>query len=169
MKITPLALAFLMAFSSSVYAQESKDSLDKPMPRKEMRQERRGGKAADVSKPQETDQDMRRSRRGGKDFERLSPRKEMRQGRAKPLRNLAQELSLTEEQKAEYQRIHQKGREQIQPLMEKIQKIRQENMEAFEKILTPEQLEKFSKMKVGKKGAASGKKGKGRKHHKREE
>lgn len=127
MKITPLALAFLMAFSSSVYAQEPPKPLDKPMPRKEMRQERRGGKA---------------------------------------LENLARELSLTEEQKEEYRKINQESREKIKPLMDQIQKIRQENMEAFEKILTPEQKEQFSKMKAEKKAKRFGKKGKGKKHHK---
>lgn len=129
MKITPLALAFLMAFSSSVYAQEPAKPLDKPMPRKEMRQERRGGKA---------------------------------------LENLARELSLTEEQKEEYRKINQESREKIKPLMDQIQKIRKENMEAFEKILTPEQKEQFIKMKAEKKAKHFEKRGrgKGKKHHK---
>lgn len=96
------------------------------------------------------------------------PNKEMKQKRwaEKAFENLAKELSLTEEQKAECQKINQESREKIKPLMEQIQKIRKENMEAFEKILTPEQKEQFSKMKAEKKAKRFGKKGKGKKHHK---
>ncbi len=164
MKAAPIAMAFLMALSSSVYAQEAANTSDQPVTRKEMRMERRSEKASEM--PDQKSGEMRRGRRGRKNFEKSRPRKEMHQGKGKPFQNLAEELSLTEEQKAEYRKIHQKGREQIKPLMEKIQKIRQENLEAFEKILTPEQLAKFSKMKALKKGVPFGKKGKGKKHHK---
>ena len=99
------------------------------------------------------------------------PRKEMRQERrgGKALENLARELSLTEEQKEEYRKINQESREKIKPLMDQIQKIRKENMEAFEKILTPEQKEQFAKMKAEKKAKFFAKRGKGKKHHKQGE
>lgn len=68
--------------------------------------------------------------------------------------NLAQKLNLTDEQKAQADKIREEGRKKMEPLMqekktlhEKMDKLRKENMEEFEKILTPEQKETFAKFK----------------------
>ena len=67
---------------------------------------------------------------------------------------MAEDLGLSEEQKAEAKKIQEQGREKIKPLFdemrgvrEKMDKVREENMKEFEKILTPEQQKKFSDMK----------------------
>jgi len=67
----------------------------------------------------------------------------------------AQELGLTDEQKAQAEKIRQAGREKMKPLMDKMKamhkemdKLRQENMQEFEKILTPEQQTKLKEMKA---------------------
>ena len=68
---------------------------------------------------------------------------------------LAQDLGLTAEQKAQAEKIRADGREKVKPLMERakklheeMDKLRQENMQEFEKILTPDQQEKFAKIKA---------------------
>lgn len=83
---------------------------------------------------------------------------------------MAQELDLSKEQREEAAKIRQEGRDKIKPLMDEMKDIREKidaerkaNMEEFEKILTPEQQEKFEKMK--KKGAEEFKK----KHKERKE
>lgn len=72
---------------------------------------------------------------------------------------LSEELGLTAEQKAEAKKIREAGREDMKPLMEemrstreKMDAVRKKNMEEFEKILTPEQKEKFETFKFEKKG-----------------
>lgn len=67
---------------------------------------------------------------------------------------LADKLQLTEEQREQAKKIHEEGREKMKPLMEegkalhkKMDKLRQENMGEFEKILTDDQKEEFEKMK----------------------
>lgn len=66
----------------------------------------------------------------------------------------AKELGLSDEQKAEAKKIRKEGREKVEPLMkemkvlrEKMDKMREENMKEFEKILTPEQKAKMEQMK----------------------
>ncbi len=80
--------------------------------------------------------------------------KEMRGGPDK----LAKDLGLSDEQKKQAEEIHKKGREKVKPLMdemkkihEKMEKLRKENMAEFEKILTPEQKDKFEKVKAERK------------------
>ncbi len=70
----------------------------------------------------------------------------------------AQELGLSEEQKAEAKKIREEGREKVGPLMEEMKQLRQkmdelrkQNMEEFEKILTPEQKSKLEQIKAEKK------------------
>lgn len=79
----------------------------------------------------------------------MRPRHEM-----KIHEELAQKLNLTDEQKSKADKIREDGRKQMEPLMqerkalhEKMEKLRKENMEEFEKILTPEQKEAFAKFK----------------------
>lgn len=71
---------------------------------------------------------------------------------------MADDLDLSKEQREEAAKIRQEGRDKIKPLMDEMKDIREKidaerraNMEEFEKILTPEQQEKFDKMK--KRGA----------------
>lgn len=84
-----------------------------------------------------------------KDFPKELPRHERMADK------LANDLGLTAEQKEQAAKIRQDGREKVKPLMEKAKKIhkemdelRKENMKEFEKILTPEQQEKFAKIKT---------------------
>lgn len=67
----------------------------------------------------------------------------------------AKDLGLTEEQKAQADKIRKDGREKMEPLMkemknlrEKMDKLREDNMKDFEKILTPEQKDKLDKIKA---------------------
>lgn len=67
---------------------------------------------------------------------------------------LAADLELTDEQKAQAEKIRQQGHEKIAPLMDQMMSLRQkidqerrDNMQEFEKILTPEQKEKFELLK----------------------
>ncbi|MBR4106043.1 MAG: hypothetical protein IKK52_01940 [Alphaproteobacteria bacterium] len=69
-------------------------------------------------------------------------------------KELADKLQLTQEQRDMAKKIHEEGREKMKPLMEeskalhkKMDKLRQENMGEFEKILTDEQKQKFEEMK----------------------
>lgn len=71
---------------------------------------------------------------------------------------LADDLKLTDEQRAQAKEMRQEARKKIKPLMkemkgirQKMDKIRKENMEAFEKILTPEQKAQFDKIKAERK------------------
>ena len=71
---------------------------------------------------------------------------------------LADELKLTDEQRAQAKEMRKEARKKIKPLINEMQeirhkmdKIRKENMEAFEKILTPEQKEQFDKIKAKRK------------------
>jgi len=73
-------------------------------------------------------------------------------------KKLADELKLTDEQKAKSKELRKASREKIKPLLdqmkvlrEKMDKIRQENMAAFEKLLTPEQKAAFEKIKAERK------------------
>ncbi len=67
----------------------------------------------------------------------------------------AKELGLTDEQKAQAEKIRQAGRKKMKPLMEKMKalhkemdELRKENMREFEKILTPDQQAKLKDMKA---------------------
>ena len=67
---------------------------------------------------------------------------------------LADKLKLDDAQRVQAKKIREEGRKKVKPLMkemkeirEKMDKLRQENMEEFEKILTPEQKNKFSELK----------------------
>lgn len=71
---------------------------------------------------------------------------------------LGKKLNLTAEQKAQAKQIREDGRAKIKPLMEQMREtrrqvdaIRQENMQAFEKILTAEQKAQFEQIKAEKK------------------
>lgn len=72
----------------------------------------------------------------------------------KMARKMAKDLSLSDEQQAQADKIREDGREKIKPLMDQMLKLRQQidqerrkNMEDFEKILTPQQKERFEEMK----------------------
>ena len=86
---------------------------------------------------------------------------------------LSEKLSLTDEQKAQADKIREEGREKMKPLIdeqralrEKMDAVRKANMEEFEKILTPEQKKVFDEMKL-RKGPRPGPRA-GR-HHRRPE
>lgn len=66
----------------------------------------------------------------------------------------AKDLGLTEEQKDQAEKIREDGRKKVEPLMkemknlrEKMDNLRKENMEEFEKILTPDQKTKLEQLK----------------------
>ena len=76
----------------------------------------------------------------------------------KMAQKLADDLKLTDEQRAKAKEMRQQAREKIKPLIDEMKKIRkkmdtirQENMAAFEEILTPEQKETFAKIKAERK------------------
>ena len=67
---------------------------------------------------------------------------------------LADKLQLSKEQREQAKQLQKDGHKKVEPLMkemkelrEKMDKLRKENMAEFEKILTPEQKEKFSTLK----------------------
>lgn len=67
---------------------------------------------------------------------------------------LADELGLTEEQRAQAEKIRKEGHEKAKPLMKQMKEIRQKldeerktNLAEFEKILTPEQKAQFNQIK----------------------
>jgi len=85
---------------------------------------------------------------------------------------MIEKLALTDEQKAKAEEIRKADFARMKPLMdemkalkEKMDKMREENMKAFEEILTPEQKEKFEELK--KEGAKKfhKKHGHGKHHH----
>ena len=68
---------------------------------------------------------------------------------------LADKLQLSTEQREQAKKIREAGRAKIKPLIEesralheKMEKLRQDNMNEFEKILTDEQKTQFEKMKT---------------------
>lgn len=90
----------------------------------------------------------------------------------------AKELGLTEEQKAQAEKLREEGRKKMEPLMKEMKDLRERmdaerkaNMEEFEKILTPEQKEKLEakkeegrkKFEEMRKERKEGNKGEGRK------
>lgn len=71
---------------------------------------------------------------------------------------LADSLKLTDEQREKSKQLREESRKKIKPLMEQMKKIRKEidairedNMKAFESILTPEQKAEFDKHKAERK------------------
>lgn len=67
---------------------------------------------------------------------------------------MAKDLGLSDKQKAQAEKIREDGHKKIAPLMEQMKNLRQQideerraNMQDFEKILTPEQREKFEAIK----------------------
>ena len=83
----------------------------------------------------------------GAHFDREQTHKEMSQ-------KIAQDLNLTKEQQEQAKAIHEKGKKDIEPLLNEMKDLRQKmdekrraNMEEFEQILTPEQKAKFEEMK----------------------
>lgn len=69
-------------------------------------------------------------------------------------KRLSEDLDLTAEQKAKADKVREEGRKKIEPLMEKMMKLRAQidqerraNMEEFENILTPEQKQRFEALK----------------------
>lgn len=67
---------------------------------------------------------------------------------------LEDKLGLSDEQKEQAKKIHEQGLKEMEPLMkemkdlrEKMDSVRKNNMEEFEKILTPEQKTKLEEMK----------------------
>jgi len=88
----------------------------------------------------------------------------------KMAQKLAEELNLSDEQKAKAQEMRQAARKQIKPLLDQMKEIRkkmdnlrQNNMKDFENLLTPEQKETFSKIKAERK--AKFEKMKSKHHH----
>ena len=84
-------------------------------------------------------------------FEQRFDREQMHKEMAK---KMADDLNLTEEQQEKAKAIHEKGKKDIEPLMDEMKDLRQKmdekrraNMEEFEQILTPEQKAKFDEMK----------------------
>ena len=78
-------------------------------------------------------------------------------------KKLAEDLGLSDEQKAQADKIREEGHAKMEPLMqeckalhEKMDALRKANMEEFEKILTPEQKAKFEAIKVKHKGRKFG-------------
>ena len=74
---------------------------------------------------------------------------------------LAEDLGLSDEQKSQADKIREEGRKKMEPLMkekkilhQKMDAVRKSNMEDFEKILTPEQRQKFSEIKAKHKAHA---------------
>jgi len=70
-------------------------------------------------------------------------------------KKLAEDLSLSDEQKVQAEKIREAGHAKMKPLMEerkalheKMDSLRKANMEEFEKILTPEQKKKFEEIKA---------------------
>ena len=70
-------------------------------------------------------------------------------------KKLADDLGLSDEQKAQAEKIREDGHAKMKPLMEerrvlheKMDNLRKANMEEFEKILTPEQKSKFEEIKA---------------------
>lgn len=85
-------------------------------------------------------------------------KKDMKNMREKMENKLSDELKLTDEQKTKAKELRKASREKIKPLMdemktlrEKMDTIRNENMKAFEELLTPEQKEAFEKIKADRK------------------
>ena len=71
---------------------------------------------------------------------------------------LADDLQLSEQQRAKAKEMRTAAREKIKPLLDEMKALRQkmdtirdENMKAFEEILTPEQKETFEKIKAERK------------------
>ena len=84
--------------------------------------------------------------------------KDMKAHHEKMEQKLADDLKLTDEQRAKAKEMRQASREKIKPLIDemknirkKMDTIRQENMKAFEELLTPEQKETFAKIKAERK------------------
>lgn len=89
--------------------------------------------------------------------EEMGPRPHEFGGRhaAKMQDRLADELNLTEAQKADLQKVREENREKMKPLMEQMKELRKQmdqlrkaDMESFEKVLTPEQLKLFEEIKA---------------------
>ena len=83
---------------------------------------------------------------------------DIKQHHEKMKNKLADELKLTDEQKAKAKELRKASREKIKPLMDemkeirkKMDAIREDNMKAFEDLLTPEQKEAFEKIKEERK------------------
>ncbi len=81
-------------------------------------------------------------------------RQKMEERHQKMAEKLADDLNLTDEQRQKAKEINENGRKEMEPMMEEMKNIRekmdtkrQENMQEFEKILTPEQKAKFDNMK----------------------
>lgn len=73
---------------------------------------------------------------------------------APPEQRLADDLGLSDEQKAQAEKLRTDSREKMKPLFEqmkelraKMDELRKENMAAFEELLTPEQKNRFDQMK----------------------
>ena len=89
--------------------------------------------------------------------EEMGPRPHELRGRhpEKMQDRLAEELKLTEEQKAELQKVRDENREKMKPLMEQMKELRKQmddlrkaDMDSFETILTPEQKKAFEEIKA---------------------
>lgn len=89
--------------------------------------------------------------------EEMGPRPHEFRGRhpGKMQDRLAEELKLTEEQKAELQKVRDENREKMKPLMEQMKELRKQmddlrkaDMDSFEAILTPEQKTTFEEIKA---------------------
>jgi len=84
--------------------------------------------------------------------------KNMERHHEKREQKLADELKLTDEQRTKTKEMRKAAREKMKPIMdemkklrEKMDNIRNDNMKEFEKLLTPEQKETFTKIKEERK------------------
>lgn len=84
--------------------------------------------------------------------------KQMEAHHEKMENKLADKLNLSQEQRSQAKEMRQTARKKIKPLMEDMKKIREqidairkENMQAFEKLLTPEQKKQFDEIKAERK------------------
>lgn len=87
-------------------------------------------------------------------FDEAQMRKKMEEHHKKMAQKIAEDLKLTDEQRKKAETINENGRKDIEPMMKEMKNIREKmdekrklNLEEFEKILTPEQKEKFGSMK----------------------
>ena len=89
-----------------------------------------------------------------KQAEAQSPKHDHKAHFEKMSQKLSTELNLTKEQQEKAKLLREEGHKKIEPLLKQMKELRKqmdelrkENMENFEKILTPEQLTKFKTLK----------------------
>lgn len=88
------------------------------------------------------------------DMPKIEHKVDFRQMHQKMQQKIAEDLGLTAEQQEQAKAIHEKGKADMEPLMQEMKALREKmdakrraNMEEFERILTPDQRAKFEEMK----------------------